>query len=86
MSQPKRCSLAYQQCFSLGHCSPKVCPHELHRMRNIHCTADKYSTSAIYPITIYVITQVMTPLDKTYMLGMHDKLDMDTMAVIISSG
>lgn len=30
--------------------------------------------------------KVMTPLDKTYMLGMHDKLDMDTMAVIISSG
>ena len=30
--------------------------------------------------------QVMTALDKTFMLGLHDKLDMGTMADIISSG
>ena len=39
-------------------------------------------------LTLATLTnvQVMTPLDKTFMLGLHQKLDMDTMADIISSG
>ena len=44
--------------------------------------------SATTTLTLATLTniQVMTPLDKTFMLGLHQKLDMDTMADIISSG